>query len=282
MKKLTQILLEQKYTERMVEDFNDANLDLANLKIEELVTMKDNLTKVIAALDDLSRSIDEELENNKPKKVVSDLLDSYIGDSNTDSSNAIAITMEPKNESRDGFEIGLELEEASQDETFDDGDTNKEDFGYDNEDVEDEEADNDGFCIGINPEDIVKKIAEELLNSRKTKTAKTEKTAIKSKKESENKIKASDKIYKAVELARKYNIGVPYLTTGSIIKMIEQGKVKEDEVMIPIINTYKYLIETRRASKEDAMYMLSVINEVINLEDMLKSAILGSLFKKSM
>lgn len=202
MKKFTEILLNKKYTEKMVEDFNQNNEDMSKLNLDELNIVKTNILTLIASLDDLKRTIQEEIkkkEIDKDKEAV----DTYLNFFTKDTSD--------KNKS----DLGLTLEEVRKEEP---------------------------------------------------------------KKENKHKVAVPEKVKKAIEIAKKYNVGVPYIASGDIVNLIENGLVSVDEAMADIINLYHYLLETQAVSNEDAEYIIRTLADEIKLEDLLKS-VLGSALK---
>lgn len=216
MNKFTEILLNDKYTERMVEDLNSSNLDLKDIETKKISIAKENITKIIASLDDLSKSLSEEIDTrgrNKEKEVVSNYFNN--------------ITSEPLKRKESNNRLILE-------------------------EVKKEEA-----------------RKEEIQNAIKRERNKEE-----------NKIKVPEKIRKAIEIANKYKVGVPFVENGDIAKMIENGKTSVEEAMIPIMNMYLYLIETNTASKEDRDYIIKTVNKELNIEDILKSLISKALVNK--
>lgn len=196
MKKFTQIILNPNYTDKMVEDFNSCHEDILGLDIEKLNLVKDNIVKLIASVDDLKRTITEEIEKKERNKE-KEFVDNYFGLFTNSSSNSIIKS-----------DTGLTLEEVKKDES---------------------------------KKEIKKN----------------------------NKKQVPSEILKAVELAKKYKVGVPYIENGDIVKLIEDGKITAQEAMIPINTIYTFLLETKTASKEDSEYIMKQMLKDIKLEDIL-------------
>lgn len=240
MNKFTEILLKKDYTKRMVEDLNKSNLDIKVIKLEELKLAKENISDIIASLDDLKRTISEEInlrEKNKDKEVVNDFLSSF--------------TSSTENARRNDSKSRLILEEVP-------SDTTKGAF--------------------VKKEEPQKNPRQEYMGKAMARAINEVRENIERKEE--HKTEVPEKIRKAVEIARKYKVGISFLENGDVIHAIESGQMSIEEAMVPIMNMYLYLVETRTASNEDIKYIIQIVNKELNIENMLKSFIADKLISK--
>lgn len=210
---LTEILTIGEATEAMVNDFNLANQDIKSFEFEDLTFINDNIVKLIASLEDLQRTVKEEMKAIEEEKVetkVSNILKGYVNASK------------------------------------------------DNKDV----LTNNNFTSNIN-EKKVKDILEtlELKNEETKKEAKTE-------------IEIPKEIIKAVEIAKKYKIGVPYIEDGVIIDFIKNGKTDINEEKKSIAVLFMSLLDSECITdKVDREYMMNFINSELRFDDFIKSLI---------
>lgn len=258
MTKFTEIILNGVWTEKMVEDFNGSNQDLKDMKAEELKTANENILTILASLDDLKRSINEEIkerEKDKDKEIVEGYLNSFTTENNPIKKVTNRFAGRKENE--------LVLEEIKK---------------------EMENQINEGVSRDITKGTFVKR-QEAQISPRQEAMGKAMARAINEvreniEKKEEHKTNVPEKITKAIEIAKKYNVGVSFIENGDIAKMIQNGQVSIEDAMIPIMDLYAYLVETKTASKEDADYIMEVMKKELHIEDVLKSLLAKAIISK--
>lgn len=216
---LTEVLIMKEATEAMVNDFNLANQDIKSLKIEDLTLVSENIIKLIASLEDLQRTVKEEIkviEENNVETKVSNILKGYVN-KNNDSTDTLSNIKSTSN------------------------------------------ADKKKEVDGVNFHDLVRN----KLDSCNPNPLKKE-----------NNIDIPDEILKAVEIAKKYKIGIPYIENGTIIDFVKSGNANIDEVKKSIIELFMSLLDSGcTLDKSDEKYMMKAITKELHLDDFIKSLI---------
>lgn len=233
---LTEVLLEEEATSYMVDDFNLANYDIEDLDLDNLKLMDKNITSVIASLEDLKRTvaekIDEICENNNIEKKIEKILKGYTNKAKENIDNQHADnSIKHVKKSKDILPQN-----------------NERNLIEDLLEIEERKVEDNG-CVSEALNSIAKNKPE--------------------KKSLEKKI--PDEITKAIEIVRKYNLNIPYYSTGKVIECINNGITNMEEEKWNIVGIYSKLLETNMLDKSDRQYIADVLGEYLGFNDEIKS-----------
>lgn len=226
---LTEILLEKNATRMIVEDFNLVNIDLNNLDSRELEAIDKNIPEILASLDDLKKSIKEEL-----------LKRAEIKASNKDSE-----VKEKINTILQGYTIDNKVDKSKKDTIASNNVKSSDSIPAKDESKLEATTDMRAF------EDSSVKIDSDVKTQEREDVQNTDKESV----------EVSPLIRLAVELFKKYRIGIPYLEEGNIIKDIENRVVTNEDSIQEVIYMLELLQQNFNVSDDDVKRIFKAMDD---------------------